>query len=72
MERFLPITRTPKGLFKETPVEKLDQLIYGEQLNTIVIANNHTRATKTEQKRNRPETEVSKAPSPIAPLQRQV
>ncbi len=75
---FLPITRTPKGLFKATtaekptPIEKLDQLIYEEQLNTTGIGNNQNRSTKSERKQNLTGTDITKLQPSISPLQRQV
>jgi hypothetical protein len=75
---FLPITRTPKGLFKAataerpTPIEKLDQLIYEEQLNTTGTGNNQNRSTKSERKQNLTGTDITKLQPSISPLQRQV
>jgi hypothetical protein len=74
---FLPITRTPKGPFKVTtiektsPVEKLDKLIYGGHQN------NQTGSNAIDVKVSTSSTDIGnkqeqRLQPPIAPLQRQV
>jgi hypothetical protein len=77
---FLPITRTPKGLFKATttttertaPIEKLNQLIYEKHSNISEIGHKQTRSMKSEKKRDLPRTDLTKVQPSIAPLQHQV
>lgn len=69
---FLPITKTPKGLSKvkkteaTSPIEKLDELIYGEHSFT------RNRSIKNEKENNPPESIVTKVESSPAPSQNQV
>jgi hypothetical protein len=71
---FLPITRTPKGLFKVKttekiiPIEKFEQVIDEEHSE---LSSNQNKSSKNERKVNTPVTDVTKQQLQ-SPLQRQV